>query len=459
MLSDSKPNNFKMSTKFTITPTLRVTQAYQKKDGTYPIKLNIFDSRTKKRRYIGIDMSMTVQDFEWMMHPPTGKVSAEYKTKKNHLTKQKVLLDSEVERAVEIATKLKTFTLSGFKEGNSGNTKSLLLTIEDVFNYAITERKESGKIGTAKSYEQTLKRVKEFHNVVKKKKTDLLFDDITKKWLEDFERWMSIDRENKNKKGGSLSSVGIYLRNLRSVYNIAIDEKIVPKDIYPFLSHDKNKKGYTIPQTRKTNKGLNDDELMTLYNAEPKTPQQKVAKDFWFFSFLSNGMNFKDVALLRFKVIKDDHFDFVRAKTQNTRKDDLNPISVILTDYHYTIFTTYGNKKINSTDFVFDIIKVTDTEEQKHTKIGNFLRMINQHLKILAKENGISAEISYQWARHTSTQTLLKSGVSPLYISQSLGHTKLSTTTAYTGSLSIDEKKEISNMQMNKLTRKPTGNN
>lgn len=447
-----------MATNFTITPTLRVTKTYQKKDGTYPIKLNIYDSRTKKRKYLGIGMSMTEQDYQWMMHSPTGKVSKDYKKKKEKLTKQKAILDQEIERVEEIATKIKTFTLFAFLVAYLQGATSSLLSVEDIFKYVIKERKESGKIGTSKSYEQTLKRVEEFQHVVKKKKSELLFDDITKKWLEDFEKWMSVDRENKNKKGGSLSSVGIYLRNLRAVYNIAIEKKIIPKEIYPFLSNDKNKKGYGIPQTRKTNKGLTDDQLQILYNAKPKTPQQEVAKDFWFFSFLSNGMNFKDIALLRFKVIKNDQFDFVRAKTQNTRKDDLTPISVILTDYHYKVFTSYGNKKINPTDFVFNIVTVNDTEEEKHIKIGNFLRMINQHLKILAKNNGVPEDISYQWARHTSTQTLLKSGVSPLYISQSLGHTKLSTTTAYTGSLSFDEKKEISNMQMNKLTRKTNEN-
>src|SRR5690606_30776675 len=112
---------------------------------------------------------------------------------------------------------------------------------------------------------------------------------------------------------------------------------------------------------------------------------------------------------------------------------------------------TYGNKKVNENDFVFDIIRRTDNPEQRYRKVINFLRLINQHIKILAKNNGITTDISYQWARHTNTQIKLKNGVSAMRISQGLGHTKLSTTTAYIGNQSTEENKKTSDMLMDKL--------
>ena len=90
----------------------------------------------------------------------------------------------------------------------------------------------------------------------------------------------------------SVTSVGIYLRTLRVVFNNAIDDKDISNNIYPF-----GKKKYQIPTSKKVKKALNREQLKSLFNSKPKTKEQEEAKDFWFFSYMSYGMNLKDALL------------------------------------------------------------------------------------------------------------------------------------------------------------------
>jgi hypothetical protein len=52
------------------------------------------------------------------------------------------------------------------------------------------------------------------------------------------------------------------------------------------------------------------------------------AKDLGSFSYACNGMNIKDIALLKFKHIHNDEIKYYRAKTVNTKKGNLKEIIV-----------------------------------------------------------------------------------------------------------------------------------
>ena len=51
----------------------------------------------------------------------------------------------------------------------------------------------------------------------------------------EYENWMI-------KNGGSITTVGIYLRSLRTLFGMAINDGLLTKDFYPF-----GKKRYEIP--------------------------------------------------------------------------------------------------------------------------------------------------------------------------------------------------------------------
>lgn len=94
-----------------------------------------------------------------------------------------------------------------------------------------------GRIGTSESYFTSLNSLLSF-------KRYLRFEDITKQFLYEYEKWMA-------DKGVSMTTVGIYLRNLRAIYNIEIAEGRLPEQSYPF-----GKRKYVIPTGVRVKKAL-----------------------------------------------------------------------------------------------------------------------------------------------------------------------------------------------------------
>lgn len=157
------------------------------------------------------------------------------------------------------------------------------------------------------------------------------FSEVTPQWLKDYEKWMIYS----NKK--SRTTVGIYLRPLRAIFNTAIEEKVIEQEIYPF-----GKRKYNIPAPKGTKKALSKDQLKKLFVEEPFTPEQKKAKAFWFFSYACNGMNLKDLVNLRYKNITGDIIIFRRAKTFNTNKSQA-PVTVYMNEFINSVIEEYGN--------------------------------------------------------------------------------------------------------------------
>ena len=67
---------------------------------------------------------------------------------------------------------------------------------------------------------------------------------ITSHFLRNFERHLE-------RNGLSQSSIGIYTRNIRSIYNRAIRDRLIGRETYPFGAT-----GYTPPAARKAKKAL-----------------------------------------------------------------------------------------------------------------------------------------------------------------------------------------------------------
>ncbi len=68
-------------------------------------------------------------------------------------------------------------------------------------------------------------------------------------------------------------------------------------------------------------------------------------RDMWLFSYLANGMNMKDLALLRFENLTGNELHFVRAKTQRKTMDNQRLIHVLLHPHMLEIIDRRGNKE------------------------------------------------------------------------------------------------------------------
>ena len=264
-----------------------------------------------------------------------------------------------------------------------------------------------------------------------------MFYNINVNWLKSFENYLLVSNL-------SITTVGIYLRPLRAMFNKAIEEREIDKELYPF-----GKRGYQIPNTKKVKKALDLEQLKILYQAKPENKEQEKAKDFWFLSYNCNGMNLKDLALLKYSNLNNDSLTFYRAKTYFTSKHNLKEIQIYFNDYILKMLDKYGNEDKTSTNYIFDIIKPPHTEVEIKRRVSNFNRFINQHIKKLALNNGINEDISFYWARHSFATNSVRQGASLEFMQESFGHNSKTTTENYFAGFGSDVKREFANSLMN----------
>jgi len=267
--------------------------------------------------------------------------------------------------------------------------------------------------------------------------TKLLFGEITKDWLLKYESDML------NSLNRSRTTVSMYLRALRAIFNSAIQQGDISIEIYPF-----GKNQYQIPAVRGVKKALRKEDLKILRDAKASNPEQEKARDFWFFSYACNGINIKDIALLRWENLQGDTLIFYRAKTANTSRKDLKPVVASIGEFSARIIEKYGSKHRNPKSLIFDIISDEMSKEQQHFKIKNFTRFVNQNLKKLAEGAGLPAEISSYWARHSFATNAIRMGASMEMVSEAVGHSNIRTTQGYFAGFEEDSKQELAKLIM-----------
>jgi integrase/recombinase XerD len=259
---------------------------------------------------------------------------------------------------------------------------------------------------------------------------NVAFADVTVDYLNEYEKWML-------KQNYSKTTIGIYVRSLRAIFNEAIEDGLIKRDKYPF-----GRRRYQIPTSRNVKKALTLDDVSKIYYYQPVCQQEQWAKDFWLFSYLGNGINPKDIACLKYKNIEGDYFIFERAKTEKATRSDPKPISVFITDDMRAIIDRWANKDKISNNYVFPILESNITALRQYELIELFIRSINDWLVKIRKKLRIEKRLTTYVARHTFSTVLKRSGVSTEFIQESLGHTNILTTEKYLDSFEKDVKRE-----------------
>jgi len=235
----------------------------KKVSGKYPVKLRVFTPVPRIQKLYPTKFEFEVKEFKSIWE--TFKPRNEYKEARKQL--QNIELNAQ-----KLADSLEMFSFEQFekklfRKANDGND------VFYQFNITINKLKSMSQIGTANLYDASLKSIKNF---LLYKKGDipskLSFYEVTSDWLEQYERYM-LDTLNR-----SHNTVSMYLRSFRAIFNRAIDDKDIDKEIFPF-----GKKKYKIPSARGIKKALTKSELKTLFDAKPNTINKKKLKIFGFF--------------------------------------------------------------------------------------------------------------------------------------------------------------------------------
>lgn len=238
----------------------------------------------------------------------------------------------------------------------------------------------------------------------------------------------------------SITTVGIYVRPLRAILNEAIEEGIISKEShYPF-----SKRKYQIPSGKNIKKALSLEEISKLYYYEaiPGSWYEK-AKDFFMLSYLANGINIKDIALLKYHNIDGEYIRFNRAKTLDTNRTGSKPISIFVSDDIKRIIDRWKTQDLLPERFLFDILQPNLSPDRERDVIKQFTKMVNKYLKLIAFDLEIDKPITSYFARHSFATILKRSGISIQLISESLGHSRNETTASYLDSFDDETRKEI----------------
>ena len=404
---------------------------YAKQGNTYPLKFRVWNRATKKAKLYETGYDFTEKEFASVWK------SQKIRKKDEGLNKR---LQSDLSEVRELADSINPFTFETF-ERNRNRTASDTTRVQWHYKDAIVGYYKNDQAGTAENYDSSLKSLAIFSakNIKGRKAIDieaLQFSDIDVGFLNAYEKYM-LDE------GKSISTVAIYLRPLRAVFNNAIEAGDIDRKIYPF-----GKRKYQIPSVRNTKKALSREQLKKLFEAVPQTPEQERAKDFWFLSYNLNGLNLKDIALLKNPDIEDGVITIFRAKSMRTKKQNLSKLVIHLNGYSTRIIEKYRNPDTEPGAYIFPIFTPgMDATGQRRT-IKNFAKFVNQHMKKLAITNGITGKISNYYARHSFATQGIRNGASKELMQELLGHESYDTTEKYFAGFDDETRKEFAESLM-----------
>ncbi|MCB9230775.1 MAG: site-specific integrase [Bacteroidia bacterium] len=387
----------------------------QLKDGSYPTKLRVTFQRDSKFYATGI--SLTAEDFD---KTKGARPRDEHKNNK--------FAFAEIEkRALEVIAKIHPFNFEEFEARYLNKTKDGEGVV-GLFLSRIADLENEGSFGTAMVYRNAMDSLNLFEGGTKEKRANIKFSKITVTFLRKFENWME-------EKGNGKTTISMYMRQVRSIFNLAIRKKYIDRDYYPF-----GKDLYTIPTGRKGKIALTLAEIKKLvtYDA-PAGSQLEFARDMWFFSYLCNGANIKDIARLKYKNVASDRISFIRAKTE---KKSLKEITAVILPQTREILDRHGLKADSPESFVFPIVPAGIDKKTARAKRQQAIKQINKYIRIIAKEAGIEKDVTTYTARHSFATVLKRSGKDISFISESLGHSSMKTTENYLNDFEFEQKEE-----------------
>ena len=269
----------------------------------------------------------------------------------------------------------------------------------------ISGLKKLGKIRTSETYATTLNSFRKF-----RENTDVPLEKVDSDLMLSYEAWLKTN-------GVSPNSSSFYMRNLRAVYNRAV-EKELTQQRFPF-KHVYTGVEKTVKRAvpLKVIKRIKEMDLSL-------NPPADFARDMFLFSFYTRGMSLVDMAYLRKKDLANGILSYCRRKTGQRLFIKWEKCMQEIVDKYDTEDSVY----------LLPIIK-------PHSKIEERMQYIyaghniNRSLKAIGRELKLSLPLTMYSARH-SWASIAKSKNVPLsVISEGMGHDSEATTRIYLASL------------------------
>ena len=288
------------------------------------------------------------------------------------------------------------------------------------------EYRDKGSKSTADTFKYTIKALKRFDPNLAGK----TFPEISTKYLERFEAFCV-------KEGAVPGTISIRMRVIKRIYNIAIRQKLVSRDAYPFSSGSDDGK-YKIPATKltKTHQFLTKESLEKLAATHFDRPTKERDKHLFLFSFYCDGINWKDMALLTDKNLSWETMDdgseglflrYQRAKTHGA-------FEIFVDEPLQRELDWFKNNTVLFKNYLLPIITKDLSDDAIHDYLAQKRQRFNASLKEIAKELDFpksQLNVTSYHARHSLAMYMFNEQKSIEVISQTLGHQSVKTTKHY----------------------------
>jgi integrase/recombinase XerD len=383
----------------------------------FPISLRV----TKNRRSKFFKTPYSVLEQEW--NPSVG----EFNKRNSNYIQNNRLLNKYKERAYSIITDIEIenefYTLEDF-ENTFRNKKNPIN--QNIFNFGdqiVADMRASGRVGNGRAYYDTLNSLKRY-----RRNRHLTFKEINCAYLDKYETYL-------RSRGGNDSGIGVRMRAIRALFNMAIKHEYIPESLYPFKVYKISKlkaKGF---KSALSLEEINRIVALDLTNH----PRLCHFKKYFLFSFYTRGMNFADMTHLTWDDIQGDRILYTRSKTKvNFQIKIIKPVKEILDFYM---------EYPSDTNYIFPILlRENLTMKQIENRKHKVMKLYNSALKEIANLALIEKKVTTYVARHSFATCLKHKGVPTDIISESLGHQNIIITQTYLKSFNnsvLDDATEV----------------
>ena len=267
----------------------------------------------------------------------------------------------------------------------------------------IAQLKQLGKIRTSETYTATLKSFMAF-----RESQDVPLDGISSDMMLLYEAHLKA-------RDVRMNTISFYMRNLRAVYNRAVEKGLTPQN-KPF------RHVYTgVDKTIKRAIPIKEIKALKELDLSLK-PSLNFARDMFMFSFYTRGMSFIDMAYLKKSDLQNGILTYRRRKTGQQ-------LSINWEKCMEDIVSKYAQ---NQTDYLLPIIKETVNERRQY---DNALHLVNYHLKDLSSLLKLQRPLTMYVARHSWASAAKAKNIPLSVISEGMGHDSEATTQIYLASL------------------------
>ena len=290
----------------------------------------------------------------------------------------------------------------------------------------IAQLKQLSKIRTSETYTATLNSFMTFRD-----EQDVPLDGVSSDMMLMYEAYLKA-------RGVRMNTISFYMRNLRAVYNRAVEKGLTPQN-NPF------RHVYTgVDKTVKRAIPIKDIKALKELDLSMK-PSLDFARDMFMFSFYTRGMSFVDMAYLKKTDLQNGILTYRRRKTgqeltikwEKCMAEILAKYPENKTDFLLPIIKEQGNgRNSESHQACLNGRVVTDEgKANERRQYDNALHLVNYRLKELSTMLKLQRPLTMYVARHSWASAAKAKNVPLSVISEGMGHDSEATTQIYLASL------------------------